>query len=566
MTVPSDPDTANPSWPAPSRIGLVQHRVATALGVDESQRTETVVAMLANNARRVPGYWIQLFLAMGIATLGLVLDSTAVVIGAMLVSPLMGPIVELGMGFAVGSSLLVLRAAMRVLLSVVLVVSGAALLVVALPFHEITTEIATRVAPTALDLMVAMFCALTAAYTTVRPGSDTTAAAAGTAIGIALVPPLCTIGFGIGTGDGTVAAGAALLFTANLSAILLLAVLAFLLLGFNRVDAAGLERAFLAPDGTIANRWANGAHRRLSGLFGSRYGVAMRVIIPGVFLVAVFVPLRRALHEVTWEVRAREAVRRIVQEESPGAIVNSLQAVRHTLSLRLLVVGTTAGTGAVSRRIGARVAQATGVRPEIATVVVPDAQHLLAVVASERRSRAAGDELPSAASVQSRVADALAAEWPAAAGPLLRWDATVSSADSTSIVVHHLGIPLGAVGTALLTRAVSARLQTPVRIVDAALPADTVVAARGRERQWLDSARVLLDAAARLDGVTACVLGPTNQRRRTTARDRTIASSLARTTAATANRVTMMDGDTWTIRLTAGRCTPDLGPTQPDVR
>ena len=92
--------------------------------------------------------------------------------------------------------LLVLRAALRVVLSVLLVVTGAALLVLALPFHEITSEIATRVAPTALDLLVAVFCALTAAYTTVRPGSDTTAAAAGTAIGIALVPPLCTVGFG----------------------------------------------------------------------------------------------------------------------------------------------------------------------------------------------------------------------------------------------------------------------------------------------------------------------------------------------------------------------------------
>src|SRR4029079_1021840 len=101
--------------PPHRHLAGLQHRVAAALGVDEARRMETVVAMLANNARRVPGYWIQLFLATGIATLGLVLDSTAVVIGAMLVSPLMGPIVELGMGFAVGSSMLVLRASIRVL-------------------------------------------------------------------------------------------------------------------------------------------------------------------------------------------------------------------------------------------------------------------------------------------------------------------------------------------------------------------------------------------------------------------------------------------------------------------
>lgn len=86
------------------------------------------------------------------------------------------------------------------------------------------------------------------------PGSDTTAAAAGTAIGIALVPPLGTVGFGLGTGALDVAGGAALLFTANLSAILVLAVLSFLLLGFNQVNAAVVERDFLAGDGPITHR------------------------------------------------------------------------------------------------------------------------------------------------------------------------------------------------------------------------------------------------------------------------------------------------------------------------
>jgi hypothetical protein len=95
----------------------VQDRLALGLGVGETQRIETVVSMLRNNVRLAPGYWIQLILATGIATLGLALDSTAVVIGAMLVSPLMGPIIELGMGFAVGSSLLVMRAAFRVALT-----------------------------------------------------------------------------------------------------------------------------------------------------------------------------------------------------------------------------------------------------------------------------------------------------------------------------------------------------------------------------------------------------------------------------------------------------------------
>src|SRR5579885_2281897 len=154
FTSPEDPPLPSDGLPHAWRatVTAIQHRVATALGVEQSARAYTVVTMMRNNQRRAPGYWIQLTLAMGIATVGLVLNSTAVVIGAMLVWPLMGPIVELGMGFAVGSPLLTL----------------------ALPFHEVTTEIAARTAPTALDLLVAIFCALTAAYTTVRPASDTT--------------------------------------------------------------------------------------------------------------------------------------------------------------------------------------------------------------------------------------------------------------------------------------------------------------------------------------------------------------------------------------------------------
>src|SRR6478735_5093010 len=157
-------------------INSIQYRIAAALDVDEKQRAQTVMTMIENNARHAPGYWLQLLLSMGIATLGLVLNSTAVVIGAMLISPLMGPILEVGMGFAVGSPFLVLRAAIRVTLSIIIVIASAALLTRFLPIHEVTSEIASRTAPTALDLLIAIFCALAAAYTTVRPTSDTTSA------------------------------------------------------------------------------------------------------------------------------------------------------------------------------------------------------------------------------------------------------------------------------------------------------------------------------------------------------------------------------------------------------
>jgi uncharacterized hydrophobic protein (TIGR00271 family) len=118
----------------------------------------------------------------------------------MLVAPLMGPIVGLSMGLATGSPFLVLRSAGRVSFSVLVAVGGAALITLLLPFHELNPEISARASPTVLDLITAGFCALAGVYASVRPGSDRTTTAAGTAISVSLVPPLCARGYGIGTG------------------------------------------------------------------------------------------------------------------------------------------------------------------------------------------------------------------------------------------------------------------------------------------------------------------------------------------------------------------------------
>ena len=138
--------------------------------------------MIAQHHTEAASYWAQLVLAVGIATFGLVLNSGAVIIGAMLVAPLMGPIVELAMGLAVGSALLVLRSALRIGVSILVAVLSAGVLTRALPFQEVTSEVAARTSPTLLDLMVACFCALTAAFVTLKP-RDTVTTAAGTSIG-----------------------------------------------------------------------------------------------------------------------------------------------------------------------------------------------------------------------------------------------------------------------------------------------------------------------------------------------------------------------------------------------
>ncbi|MEO8624137.1 MAG: DUF389 domain-containing protein [bacterium] len=543
-------------------IAALQHRAATALGVNESARTEAVVTMLQNNRRRAPGYWIQLTLATGIATLGLVLNSTAVVIGAMLVSPLMGPIIELGMGFAVGSAFLTVRASVRVLLSVVVVVSGAAILTVTLPFHEVTSEVAARTAPTALDLLVAVFCALTAAYTTVRPTSDTTSAAAGTAVGIALVPPLCVAGFGVGTGSLTVAGGAALLFTANLSAILVLAVLSFLALGYNQVDASTVEHDYVDPDHTRTSQFAAGAQARLQGVFGSRYGLAMRVIIPAMFLGAVYVPLRRALDEVTWEVRARDSIRRIVGAEAPEAVQTSIIVERHEVTLHLVLIGSNEQAAALERRIGTSIAAATSVTPTITINAVPDGKTLAAAAMNRVTSAQSGSaDAVDVATIRHRVASAIEIEWPGdVGGPLAGWELVIPSRSRPTIVLRHLGPPLGAAGEALLASRWGIRVGARIDVRDMALETPTASDRLGREKDWLAAATPLLAWAASADRAVACVAAPIDSSRKLTPAQQSTLAAVRASPVASVGRLVSKDSGGWSVRIAISDCGTNARP------
>lgn len=561
----SEPATGTPP-PAPRGTSLravlrllrrivkpIQHAAAGAIGIDESARVETVEQMLAFNARRAPGYWIQLSLAAGIAILGLVLGSTAVVIGAMLVSPLMGPIVELGMGFAVGSSFLVIRSALRVVMSTVVVVVGTALFTMVLPFHEVTAEIASRTAPTALDLLVAVFCALTAAYTTVRRTSDTTAAAAGTAIGIALVPPLCVIGYGLGTADGHIAGGSALLFTANFSAILLLAVLAFLLLGYDEVDAVALEEKFFAERDTRIDRLAGRAETFLEGVFGSRYGMAARLMVPLLFLLAVYFPLRTALDRVTWEVSARAAVQRILSDEVPGAVQRSVNIDRDAITVRLVVIGDAAAAVELEQRLATELAAATGVLPSVNVLAVADAAALSRAAAPAEGEGSPMPVLPAVEQARSRLAAELNRVWPGdAAGPLAGWSLDVPPVGPPMVTVYHFGPAIGTAGEALVASALAPALDAAPGVRD--VPLDSAAITAGFDRTgWLLSLAPRLGLSRWLDRATLCITRPAADS--ATAFTDTVRAAIRGARA----RADVVSGTVWQHRWTVGRCTAAAG-------
>ena len=125
-------------------------RVLAAFGRKPEARAGIVRGMLSPRSGDVIGYWLQLVIAAMLATLGLALNSTAVVIGAMLIAPLMRPIVEVGMGLAAGSAALALRAAVRTTASICVVAAIAIAIAWLLPFRTITPQLEARTAPTLL--------------------------------------------------------------------------------------------------------------------------------------------------------------------------------------------------------------------------------------------------------------------------------------------------------------------------------------------------------------------------------------------------------------------------------
>jgi uncharacterized hydrophobic protein (TIGR00271 family) len=189
-----------------------------------------------------PGFdfFLLVVLSCAIATFGLLTDSAAVIIGAMLVAPLMSPILGLSLASVAGKRDMFQRAAIALAEGAVLAVVLAAILAWTgqkLPFGvltELPAEILARTRPTPFDLGIALAGGAAAAYALANPRIS--AALPGVAIATALMPPLCTVGVGLALGDFKIGLGALLLFLTNFSAISFAGIIVFVLMGFRPLN------------------------------------------------------------------------------------------------------------------------------------------------------------------------------------------------------------------------------------------------------------------------------------------------------------------------------------------
>ena len=177
-----------------------------------------------------------LILATVIATLGLFINSSSVIIGAMLLAPLMQPIVSLSMGVLRQDDDLFKNGAKTVLFGVMITLSTAMLVAYLTPIRELSSEMASRLSPTLLDMLVAIASGMAAAY--VKNDEKISSSLAGVAIAVALVPPLAVSGIGLGWGDWTMFLHALLLFVTNLIGIVLAGAITFLVLGYAPLHVA----------------------------------------------------------------------------------------------------------------------------------------------------------------------------------------------------------------------------------------------------------------------------------------------------------------------------------------
>lgn len=215
-------------------------RLLRAFDLLQSQaEPEAIDAAIRKNARFAGvNLWV-LFFAILIASIGLNVNSTAVIIGAMLISPLMGPILGIGYGAGIGDARLIRSSALSLLWFMLISLGTATLYFLVSPLDEARSELLARTSPTIWDVLIAFFggCAGIVAITR----REVSTVVPGVAIATALMPPLCTAGFGIASGQLEYFAGAFYLFTIN-SVFIAFATLLFV--GLLRLP----QRADLSPE------------------------------------------------------------------------------------------------------------------------------------------------------------------------------------------------------------------------------------------------------------------------------------------------------------------------------
>ncbi len=451
----------------------IREKIAKALGIDLQGKADVYAQIYSSAQIASLSYWSEVVLSAGIATLGLVQNSPAVIIGAMLISPLMGPILSTGLALAVGDSYLLLKSVLNLLLSIVASSALAGILVWLLPFHTVTQEILSRIHPNLLDLGIAVLSGLAGSIVVCRGGAGSgVMALPGVAIAVALMPPLCVVGFGMGSAFNLeIMYGASLLFLTNLVAIVSSAFAVFLLVG---MDASALRSRIgesapaRAEKETLYRSLQNSSWHKLLNLRGS---LRWRMLTLLILLAIVFFPLRVGLIQVKNEAIARGAVRDAIGDLiTPEALV--AQNVRYEPGrVAISIMSTQPVSAERIEKARELIEQRTGGNASIAVQEVASRSELTDLLDRLNAPPPPVPPKPPALSslqsdVLAQVKPALDGVWPATM-PLHSWEFGISPDGPVLHVRYEAKTTLDPFSILLLQQTMRTRLDLPALTVQA---------------------------------------------------------------------------------------------------
>ncbi|HSP12348.1 MAG TPA: DUF389 domain-containing protein [Salegentibacter sp.] len=275
---------------------------------DDTDRESTVEAVKKDISFKGHNAWILIF-SIFVASVGLNVSSTAVVIGAMLISPLMGPIVGVGMSIAINDVVTLRKSFVNLGVMIGLSVLTAYIYFLISPVKEETPELIARTYPTILDVLVAIFGGLALIVAKTKKGTIASVIL-GVAIATALMPPLCTVGYGLAIGNWSYAGGALYLFSINAVFIALSTYVVTKLLGFPLV------------------KYANSRKRRRTAQIAST--IAIIVMIPSVILFA------NLLQKQLFESKSREFINDVVRYSGTETIKYTHNYQNRTIDVYLI--------------------------------------------------------------------------------------------------------------------------------------------------------------------------------------------------------------------------------------
>lgn len=259
-------------------------------------------------------YYLMLLMSGLIALLGLLINSVAVVIGAMLISPLMGPIISSGLALTIGDLQLAKKAFRTLATSVVLTILLTAFFTLLSPLKEPTAEILARVRPNIYDLFIAVMSGIVGAVALCTK-RNYLITATGVAVATAVIPPLSVAGYGLGTGQIMLGLGGFLLFFTNFVAIVLTSDLVFFVMGF-----------------------------RTTHLKTIQYSPRKRILIISGLLVLISIPLVYTLAVDLKKMKTKKRIEQVLKKELNQENISRMTGYSYELGRNAMDITTTVNT------------------------------------------------------------------------------------------------------------------------------------------------------------------------------------------------------------------------------